>query len=126
VTPRDALSAGLSEAMQRRDRPVIAALRTALAALANAEAVSADGAGSAAPVATATSAHVAGATAGLGATEVTRRTLSAEAERMIVARERIELLSHAERLATMCRHDEADGARRAAEVLARALEQPPS
>jgi hypothetical protein len=123
VPLRDALTAELAAAMQLRDRAVIAALRTALAALANAEAVPAPDPGADAPSPTGSSAHVAGATAGLGATEAERHSLSPQAERAIVAQERIELLAHADRLARVCRRDEADGARRAADTLARALEQ---
>ena len=126
MTLRDALTTELSAAMQRRDRPVIAALRTALAALANAEAVPAHGFGAGDPSPAGASAHVAGATAGLGTTEAARQTLTPEAERALVAQERVELLSHADRLTRVCRRDEADGARRAADTLARALERSPS
>lgn len=123
MTLRDALASELSSAMQRRDRPVIAALRTALAALANAEAVPAHDSAASTPSPTGGSTYIAGATSGLGAAEAPRRPLSDEAERALVAQERVELLSHADRLTTLCRRDEADGARRAAETLARALEQ---
>jgi hypothetical protein len=124
VTLRDALTAELTTAMQRRDRPVIAALRTTLAALANAEAVPArDPEAPSDPPPPGASAHVAGATAGLGTTEAARQTLTPEAERALVEQERVELLSHADRLTRVCRRDEADGARRAADTLARALEQ---
>jgi hypothetical protein len=118
VTLRDALTTELADAIRRRDRPVVAGLRTALAALANAEALPA-----AEPGGTlSTTIHVAGATAGLGATEARRRYLSDEHERALVAHERAELMSHADRLTRLCRHDEADGARRAAAALAAALD----
>ena len=123
MTLRDVLTTELSAAMQRRDRPVIAALRTTLAALANAEAVPAHDTGGSAPSPAGGSTHIAGASAGLGTTEAARRTLTPEAERALVAQERVELLSHADRLTRVCRRDDADGARRAADTLARALEQ---
>src|SRR5262249_52448253 len=62
------LSAALSEAMRARDATAVSALRSALAAISNAEAVPArDGAipGPGSP-------HVAGAVAGLGAAEAPR------------------------------------------------------
>jgi hypothetical protein len=88
-----------------------------MAALANAEAPAVAGS----PDTRAGSPHVAGATAGLAATEVPRLDLSDADQRAIVAREHDELRAHAERLARLCRRDEADGARRAADVLATAL-----
>lgn len=113
MTLRDALQAELASALQQRDRPVASAVRTALSALANAEAV---------PMAgdldtSSGSTHVAGATSGLASTEAQRRDLSHEQQRALIADERSELLAHAERLTRMCRLDEADGARRAAATL---------
>jgi uncharacterized protein YqeY len=58
---RTALRLGLTTAMKSRDRDALAALRTAIAAIDNAEAVPAP---DAAPAAT--SAHIAGARSGLG------------------------------------------------------------
>ena len=117
MTLRDALNSELVAAMQRRDRPVTAALRTTLAALANAEAVPTESPA----VSTMGTPHIAGATAGLGATEAPRRDLTEDHERAIVARERAELLSHADRLTRLCRRDEADAARRAAATLSDVL-----
>lgn len=113
---RDALQAELAVAMQRRDRAVTSALRSALSALANAQAVPAPslsdlGSGG----------HIAGATPGLAATEAVRRDIGVEEQRAIVDHERADLLAHGERLRRLCRHDEADGALRAAEALAAAL-----
>ena len=114
MTLRDVLHSELAAAIQRRDRPVVTALRTTLSQLANAEAVPAP-----ADLDTSkASPHVAGATHGLGATEAPRATLTDERVRSIVAGERSELLAHAERLTKMCRRDEADGVRRAADTLA--------
>jgi hypothetical protein len=117
VDLRDALTAELAAAMKRRDTAVTSAVRTALAALANAEAPTV----AATPDSPAGSPHVAGATAGLATTEVPRLDLSEAHQRAIVLREHDELRAHAERLARLCRRDEADGARRAADALATAL-----
>jgi len=114
---RAALSAELTAAMRRRDTAVVTALRSALSATANAEA-----APPSPPLETTlVSEHVAGATRGLGATEVARVDLSEDQVREIVAHERADLMAHAERLTRLCRRDEADAARRAAEVLAAVL-----
>jgi uncharacterized protein YqeY len=69
---RERLSLALRDALRRRDAAAIAVLRTALAAIANAEAVSAD----ALPATVPNSQHVAGAATGLGAADVPRRELS--------------------------------------------------
>lgn len=119
MTLAEELRTELSAAMRRRDKPVVAALRSALGDLANAEAV---------PVAegrtrAAESAHVAGGRVGVGAAEAERRQVGADAQRAIVARHRTELLDHAERLARLCRRDEADGARRSAALLGTVLQR---
>lgn len=85
TTVRAALRAALTDAMRARDPVATAALRSAVAAIDNAEAVDPD----AAPVATATSADVAGGVAGLGAAEVARRTLD-EAEVLRVVRAEVD------------------------------------
>ena len=73
---RDALTA----AMKERDKTAVTALRSALAAIDNAEAVEAR------DLAAAVSDHIAGAVAGLGAGEVERRTLTmAEAATIVTA-----------------------------------------
>ena len=69
---RAALRRGLTAALKARDSDALAALRTALAAIDNAEAVPAP-----ATSASATSAHIAGARGGLGSSEAARRQLSA-------------------------------------------------
>jgi len=71
---RSRLRQGLTGALRARDTAAVAALRTALGAIANAEAIPAGSA----PAGTG-SAHVAGAVAGLGAAEAPRRSLT-EAE----------------------------------------------
>ena len=70
--PRAALRRGLTAALKTRDSDALAALRTALAAIDNAEAVPAPATNS--PI---TSAHVAGSRGGVGSTEAVRRQLSA-------------------------------------------------
>jgi uncharacterized protein YqeY len=72
----------LSGALRDQDRPAVSALRSALAALDNAEAVQpAEGFRPEA------SEHFAGGVAGLGAAEVERRVLDAESQRRIVKAE---------------------------------------
>lgn len=116
---REALQSELTAAMQRRDGAVVTALRTALAAIANAEAPPEPPAPDDRPGTT----HVAGATAGLAATEGDRLVVPEAEQRALVERERAELLAHADRLARLCRHDDADATRRAAATLAGALRQ---
>jgi uncharacterized protein YqeY len=76
---RAALRTDLRTAMKARQKEAVSALRTALAALDDAEAVEGgdDTAGDG-------SVHVAGARAGVGATEAQRRTLSLEEVRAIL------------------------------------------
>ncbi|MGH3164569.1 MAG: hypothetical protein ACRDN0_01585 [Trebonia sp.] len=69
---RAALRAGLATALKARDRDALAALRTAIAAIDNAEAVPVPDTGE--PV---TSAHIAGARSGPGSAEAARRRLTA-------------------------------------------------
>jgi hypothetical protein len=87
VTER--LRTELTAAMRRRDTAAVAALRSALAAVANAEAVPGAQAGPEAqgPATVVTSPHVAGAAAGAGAAEVARRQLDAREVAAIVRAE---------------------------------------
>jgi uncharacterized protein len=80
---RTSLRRDLTAALKAQDRVAIAALRSALAAIENAEAPAADQAG----LATADSAHVAGSVVGLGAAEVPRRQLTESDLRAIVEAE---------------------------------------
>jgi uncharacterized protein len=107
----DRLRTALSAAMRTRDRPAITALRTALGAVANAEAVAVDPE----PAAVTGDGAIAGAVAGLGAADVPRRELTAAAVAAIVRAEVDERRSAAaayersgevERAATL--HAEAD------------------
>jgi uncharacterized protein YqeY len=76
---RDALRRDLARAMKAREPDAIAALRTAIAAIDNAEAVPAPATGPAT-----TSAHFAGARAGVGAAEAARRDLTDSQQRAIL------------------------------------------
>lgn len=101
---RAGLQAALTGALRRRDKVAASALRSGLSALANAEAVSP------VPLAGTSSPHIAGAAAGLGAAEATRRTLSpAEAEQVIAA-------EISERLAAADGYDQAGHAERAGQL----------
>jgi uncharacterized protein len=83
---RAALAAALRAALGARDMPAAAALRSALAAIANAEAVSGD-AVHAVPVPRPGTSRIAMASAGLGSTEVPRRVLDEAIIRGIVSNE---------------------------------------
>jgi hypothetical protein len=74
------LRTALAQALRRRDSAAVSALRSALSAIGNAEAVAAPAAAGPA------SAHIAGAAAGVGAAESRRRRLSeAEVSRILQA-----------------------------------------
>lgn len=79
---RSHLRRQLSAAVRDRDRIAVGALREAIAALDNAEAVEPGH-----DVPTQVSEHVAGGVVGLGAAEVERRILDAESQRSIVRAE---------------------------------------
>jgi uncharacterized protein YqeY len=103
----------LASAMKARDQAVVAALKTALAAIDNAEAVaderSAPREGS--------SEHIAGATAGAGSSDVPRKVLS-EAEMQAIVRGQIDERSEAADLyEKLGRADQATRLRREAAVL---------
>ena len=76
---REQLRRRLSQAMRDRDRVATAALRDAIAALDNAEAVDPGE-----DVTSATSEYVAGGVVGLGAAEAERRVLDLESQRAIL------------------------------------------
>ncbi len=79
---RTVLRSRLTTAMRERDRAAASVLRTAVAAIENAEAVPVDEGRT-----VATSADVAGAAVGLGVTEAERRRLDDATERSLVAAE---------------------------------------
>lgn len=102
------LQLDLRQAMRSRERTRVAVLRTALAAIANAEAV--DAAPGADPRASIGAGPIAGASVGAGSTEVARRVLSEEDISGILARE------HDERLHAAAELDTAGVAARAQEL----------
>ena len=118
MTIRDALDAELTAALRRRDTAVVRAVRSALSALSNAQSrpdVTHSTTSTGSP-------EVAGAVSGLAATEAPRVHVTEAQQQAIVRTEIAELGSHAERLARLCRWDEADGARRGMQTLARVLD----
>lgn len=112
---RALLRTGLVAAMKARRPEAVSALRTAIAAIENAEAVDAP-AGPADPAA-AGSEHVAGARLGVGSTEAPRRVLSAEDLRDLLRAQVAERRTEAERCAAHGRHDAAGRLRAEADVL---------
>jgi uncharacterized protein len=85
------LRVALDDALRRRDTIAVSALRSALSAIGNAEAISPPPA-----VAGAASMHIAGAVSGLGAGEARRRALSAAEVAQIIGAEISERLRAAD------------------------------
>ena len=81
------LRAALPLAMRERDAAAVTALRGAIAAVGNAEAVDASEHAHVASTSTVTSEHVAGANVGLGSADVARRELSEDDVRRVVQAE---------------------------------------
>jgi uncharacterized protein YqeY len=100
--------------MKARDTDATAALRSALSAIANAEAVETND-----PPASLSESPIAGATAGLKATEAHRRTLSADDIAGLIRAERDSRLAAGEHYDELGEHEEADRLRAEADVLAR-------
>ena len=94
---RAALRSRLTVAMRERDREATAVLRSAVAAIENAEAVSVDDLPASTTSASTTSAAVAGSALGVGAAEADRRDLDAAAERAVLLSE-VAALVEAERV----------------------------
>jgi hypothetical protein len=84
---RAALRSRLTVAMRERDRDATAVLRSAVAAIENAEAVSVVDLPTSTVSGSTTSAAVAGTASGVGAAEADRRDLDAAAERALVLAE---------------------------------------
>ncbi len=99
-------------ALKARATDTASALRTALAAIDNAEAVDASASSPERP-----DGPVAGATAGLGSSEVARRILSVADGQSVVSAVIAEYLDEAGRYEELNRVDLAEGLRRQAEVL---------
>jgi len=114
---RTKLREGLTAALKDRDRVAASAIRSALAAIDNAEAVPADPA----PVSTAGNEHVAGAAIGLGAAEAERRHLTEGDIRSIVAAEVRDRTDTAAEYERHGRDDAAERLRTEAAVLSRYL-----
>jgi uncharacterized protein len=119
VTAR--LRAALAEALAAGDMTAASALRSALAAIGNAEVVG--GAGDAVRTPP-TSAHIAGATAGVGSADVPRRTLSEAEIGQIVRAEITERQAAARQYDALGRADRARRLRREMAVLMAALRGP--
>ena len=109
---RVALRQRLSTALRERDKPVAATMRSAIAALENAEAAPA-----APGVTPATSRHVAGAAIGVGAAEAERLALDDETESAILRGEVDSLLEAAREYESVGHGDRAVEARTAADAL---------
>ena len=99
--------------MKARDPVAVAALRSAIAAIDNAEAADV----MLAPPSRTSSGHVVGGVPGLGSAEVRRRDLSDADVRAIVSAEVHERIAAARDLETLGRKDAADRLRREAAVL---------
>ncbi len=109
---RARLRADLKVAMKAREPEAVSALRTALAAIDNAEAVAVDGhAGALAD------GPIAGAMAGAGSTEAARRVLSMEDVRALLEAEIAERVAAAEGYDAGGQGEAADRLRREADVL---------
>jgi len=115
---RTTLRRDLTAALKARDRVAVAALRSAIAALENAEAVPTD---QAIDTAAGTD-RVAGAPVGLGVTEADRRDLTESDERSILAAEVRERTTAAEEYEQLGRTDQATRLRAEADVLRRYLD----
>lgn len=103
--------------MKAKDRIAVSALRSALAAIDDAETVPA-----APQPGVEASEHVAGAAAaGIGAADVARKQLTEEEMRAVVAREHRERVAAAMTYAELGRNQDAGRARAEADVLARYL-----
>jgi uncharacterized protein len=110
---RAALRQGLTTALKARDTEAMAALRTAIAAIDNAEAVAT--ADTQRPV---TSADIVGASRGVGSTEAVRQSLSIGQLRDIVRGQITEYAREADRYDALGRPDAAHRLRDRARILA--------
>lgn len=109
---RDALRRDLTSAMKAREPDAVAALRSAIAAIDNAEAVPAADKD---PVTT--SGHIAGAKAGLGAAEAARLSLTAAQQQDILRDQISSYTFEADRYDTLGQRAAADRLRNQARVL---------
>ena len=119
---RAALGVALKDAMRARDPLAASALRTALGAIGNAEAVVVTSSSRTSPATG--SPHFAGAVAGLGAGEAARRRLSAAEVEAIVRAEIVERELAADEYAANGLSDQAGRLKREADVLRSVLSAP--
>ena len=117
------LRAALTAALGSGDRAAAAAVRSALSAVGNAEAIDTAAQAGPAGLATASSEHFAGARAGLGAGEVPRKRLSAADVMQIVLAEIAERQSAAVEYDRLGHASRAERLRREADVLAAVLSE---
>ncbi|HEY9263066.1 MAG TPA: hypothetical protein VIQ11_00475 [Mycobacterium sp.] len=113
---RAALRAGLTSAIKTRDSDAVAALRSAIAVIDNAESV--DPAGDAKALG---NGSVAGSADGVGATEVERRNLSAADVSALLHDHVRDYLTEAQGYESLGRSAAADQLRRRAEIVRRHL-----
>ena len=109
---RDALRRDLASAMKAREPDAVSALRTAIAAIDNAEAVPALDESAAT-----TSGHIAGARVGLGAAEAARRNLSAGQQQAILRDQIAGYAADADRYEALGQQDAAGRLRTQARLL---------
>ena len=109
---RTDLRRDLTSAMRARDRAAVSALRSALSAIENAEAV---------PIEQRSPADGVGPVAGAGATDVARRELTDADVLAIVEREAGDRTDSAEQYDRLGQHDHAQRLRAEADVLSRYL-----
>jgi hypothetical protein len=115
---RAALRRGLTNAMKARDSDALAALRTAMAAIDNAEAVPLTDTVAPSAMPSASGSRIAGAHAGAGSTEAARRQLTG-AELVGILRDQVaEDTREADRYDSLGEADAADRLRRQASALA--------
>jgi len=113
---RLALRRRLTTALRERDKPTAAAMRSAIAALENAEAVP-----TSQDAVAATSQHVAGAAVGVGAAEAERLALDDAAESAILRAEVDSLLDAAREYESLGQVERAAEARAAADELSKVV-----
>ena len=124
---RSRLQAALRAAMKERDTVAASGLRSVLSAIANAEAVSfpAASSGQSAGPAAQSSPHFAGAAAGLGGAEVSRREVTEDEAAAIAAAEAADCRAAARDYQAAGHADHADRLRREAQAIEAALDITP-
>ena len=115
---QDQLRADLAEAMRARDRTTVRVLRTVLSAIANAEAQPDP---DTTPASLSSEGRIAGASKGVGATEVPRRDVDEHDALVLLTAERDERLAAADALAARGATKAADDLRAEAALIDRYL-----